>query len=265
MTNLDQQFSEVLIKQHSLEAHPVFSAIKTLDDLRVFMSWHVFAVWDFMSLLKQLQRKLTCVDLPWVPPANPVASRLINEIVLGEECDEMPGGGHLSHFEIYLLAMREIGADTRQIEDFVRLIRAGTSVEMALQSAGVDWAVSRFVTSTLNTAITGSVNEVLGSFFFGRENVIPAMFRSLLAQWQVDEKKTPVFVYYLNRHIELDGDSHGPATWNIIKELVGDDPFANAQVKSAAEEAINARRDLWDGLAACLKDINAQPLEKMRA
>lgn len=256
MTNLDQQFSEVIIKQRSLEVHPVFSAIKTIDDLRVFMSWHVFAVWDFMSLLKQLQRKLTCVDLPWVPPANPVASRLINEIVLGEECDEMPGGGYLSHFEIYLLAMREIGADTRQIEDFIRIIRAGTSVEIALQSARVDSAVSRFVTSTLNTAIMGSVYEVLGSFFFGRENVIPAMFRSLLAQWQVDEKKAPVFVYYLNRHIELDGDSHGPATWNIIKELVGDDPFANAQVKSAAEGAINARRDLWDGLAACLK-VNA--------
>lgn len=254
MINLDQQFSPVLAKQHALEAHSVFSAIGNLDQLRTFMSWHVFAVWDFMSLLKQLQRKLTCVDLPWVPPANPVAARLINEIVLGEECDDMPGGGHLSHYEMYLLAMREIGADTAQIEDFVRHIRSGMSAEAALEAVGVDPAVRRFVTSTLDTACNGSVYQVLGSFFFGRENVIPAMFRGLLAQWRIAEKDAPIFVYYLNRHIELDGDSHGPAAWKIIDELAGNDPEALAQLKAAAEEAIEARIGLWDGLAKTLSE-----------
>lgn len=249
MTTLDRQFSEIIAKQRVLESHPVFSSIKDIEDLRLFMSWHVFAVWDFMSLLKQLQRKLTCVNLPWVPPGNPVAARLINEIVLGEECDDMPGGGHLSHYEMYLLAMKEIGASTEQIEDFVQRIRAGISVEAALKAVKVDPAVRRFVTGTLNTASKGSVYHVLGSFFFGRENVIPAMFRSLLANWQMDEKDAPIFVYYLNRHIELDGDSHGPAAWTIINELAGNDPAAIEQIKSAAEEAIDARIGLWDGLA----------------
>lgn len=256
MTNLDHQFSETLAKQHALEAHPVFSAIRNIDDLRLFMSWHVFAVWDFMSLLKQLQRKLTCIDLPWTPPANPVAARLINEIVLGEECDEMPGGGHLSHYEMYLQAMNEIGASTGQIEDFVQRIRAGAPVEAALEAVGADPAIRRFVSNTLNTATEGSVHQVLGSFFFGRENVIPDMFRSLLAQWQMDEKGAPMFVYYLNRHIELDGDSHGPAAWKMISELAGNDPLAIGQIQSAAEDAIDARLGLWDGLVLALAHFN---------
>lgn len=252
MTAFDQQFSAIVTRQRELEAHTVFSSIKDIEDLRLFMSWHVFAVWDFMSLLKQLQRKLTCVDIPWIPPANPVAARLINEIVLGEECDDMPGGDHLSHYEMYLLSMKEIGASTAQIEDFVQRIRAGMPVEAALEGVEADPAIRRFVTSTLNMAASGNVHQVLGSFFFGRENVIPAMFRSLLAQWHMDEKLAPMFVYYLNRHIELDGDSHGPAAWKIINELAGDDAAAITQLKAAAEEAINARLGLWDGLAACL-------------
>jgi len=255
MTTLDQQFSEIVAKQHELELHTVFSSIKDIEDLRLFMSWHVFAVWDFMSLLKQLQLKLTCVDLPWVPPANPVAARLINEIVLGEECDEMPGGGHLSHYEMYLLAMKEIGASTAQVEDFVQRIRSGLSVEAALEAVGADPAIRRFVTSTLNTAGTGNVHQVLGSFFFGRENIIPAMFQSLLTHWHMDEKDAPMFVYYLNRHIELDSDSHGPAAWKIITELAGDDPAAIAQIKSAAEEAIDARLGIWDALAVRLNKV----------
>lgn len=253
MTTLDHQFTEIVAKQHALESHPVFSSIGDIEDLRLFMSWHVFAVWDFMSLLKQLQRKLTTVDLPWVPPSNPLAARLINEIVLGEECDDMPGGGYLSHYEMYLLAMKEIGASTARIESFVQRIRSGASVEEALDGVDAEPSIRRFVGSTLNTAGTGSVHQVLGSFFFGRENVIPAMFRSLLAHWQMDEKDAPMFVYYLNRHIELDGDSHGPAAWKIIEELAGNDQAAIAQLKSAAEEAIDARLGLWDGLAERLR------------
>lgn len=149
---------------------------------------------------------------------------------------------------MYLLAMKEIGADTAQIEDFVRRIRAGISAEAALKAVGVDPAVRRFVVSTLTTASKGTVHQVLGSFFFGRENVIPAMFRSLLAQWHMEEKDAPMFVYYLNRHIELGGDSHGPAAWKIINELAGDDPAAIAQLKTAAEEANGACHGLWDGL-----------------
>lgn len=80
------------------------------------MQGHVFAVWDFMMLLKQLQRKLTCVDKIWLPPKSNNTARFINEIVVGQQTDVHPDGkNHASHFQLYLEAMREVGADTTVI------------------------------------------------------------------------------------------------------------------------------------------------------
>lgn len=256
----DIDLTEINLKQQALSSHPIFSAIQTMDDLRLFMSWHIFAVWDFMSLLKRLQRELTTTDLPWLPSPHPLATRLINEIVLGEESDEVPSGGFLSHYELYLLAMQEVGVSAAQIRAFEAQLRAGRPYDQALDMVSVHPCLQDFVTSTMTTVSEGNVYEVLGSFFFGRENVIPHMFQRLLTSWHVAEEKAPMFVYYLKRHIELDGESHGPAAWKIINELTRDNPAAIEQLKSAAIVSMNARLQLWDGLAIALAENRAQIL-----
>jgi hypothetical protein len=238
----------------ALHAHRVFGMVRHMEDLRTFMQWHVFAVWDFMSLVKRLQNDLTCVSVPWISPKYPGAARLINEIVLGEESDETPGHGHASHYDLYVDAMREVGADPAQMNRFLDSLISGQTVQSALRSSGASEAVIRFVSETIATAVHGATHEVLGSFFYGRENVIPKMFSSLLADWSIDEASVPVFVYYLKRHIELDGDAHGPAAEAIIREIVGENRQMRVELLKASISAVKARIALWDALAVLLSE-----------
>ena len=233
----------------ALHNHPVFSCIGTMAQLRTFMSWHVFAVWDFMSLVKRLQAEFTCISLPWLPPNDPVAARLINDIVMAEESDEDGSGAHISHFDLYRQAMAQVGADTRPIDDFVRSVALGVPAAQALLTVNADPAVSRFVGATLRTAQAGSVCEVLGSFVYGRENVIPDMFRRLLSQWRIEPEQATGLMYYLQRHIEIDGDAHGPAAEHLVKRHVDEDADRHARVVAGALHAIAERLALWDALA----------------
>ena len=236
-------------KLELMHRHPVFTMVTDIARLRTFMEWHVFAVWDFMSLVKRLQRDFTCESVPWLPPANLLAARLINEIVLSEETDETPEGGHDSHFGLYLSAMREVGASTDQIESFITLLRTGSSVEAALNLVGAPKAVADFVCFTVETARRCETHEVLGSFFYGREYSIPKMFTSLLDNWTVDPALAPTFVYYVNRHITLDGDAHAPAARAIIELVVRNDVAQRRAFHTASLTSVNRRIDLWDGLA----------------
>jgi hypothetical protein len=251
--------------RHELEVHPVFAEIAHVEALRSFMQVHVFAVWDFMSLAKRLQRDLTCVELPWMPPLNPEAARLINDIVLAEESDVDADGHAASHLDLYLRAMRDVGASTVQFESFMGALRGGATLAEALASAEVPRFVRDFVEHTIGTCLRGSTLEVMASFFYGRENVIPPMFQSLLDHWGLSEGQAPGFVYYLQRHIELDGDSHGPAAQRLIQAELARAPDGLAQTREAATGAMSARRALWDGTAALLRERHGEAVRSAPA
>ncbi|AJO75867.1 DUF3050 domain-containing protein [Pseudomonas sp. MRSN 12121] len=235
-------------RKATLSVHPIFAEINSLAVLQRFMQTHVFAVWDFMSLTKRLQQELTCTRLPWLPPLDPGAARLINEIVLGEESDDRPGQGHYSHFELYLDAMREVGAATRTVERFVTLQREGMSFDAALHSVDADPAARAFVRQTLHTAVQAPAHCVAAAFLHGRESVIPRMFQRLLDDWGIGIRQAPTFRYYLQRHIEVDADDHGPAAEHLLERLVAGDPQRQQEVYAAAIAAVDSRIALWDGL-----------------
>ncbi|AKA27391.1 DUF3050 domain-containing protein [Pseudomonas chlororaphis] len=235
-------------RKATLSAHPIFAEINSLAVLQRFMQTHVFAVWDFMSLTKRLQQELTCTHLPWLPPLDPSAARLINEIVLGEESDDRPGQGHYSHFELYLDAMREVGAATRTVERFVTLQREGMSFDAALHSVDADPAARAFVRQTLHTAVQAPAHCVAAAFLHGRESVIPRMFQRLLDDWGIGIRQAPTFRYYLQRHIEVDADDHGPAAEHLLERLVASDPQRQQEAYAAAIAAVDSRIALWDGL-----------------
>ena len=234
-----------------LNSHPVFTRIRTVEHLRTFMSWHVFPVWDFMSLLKRLQNDLSCTTVPWVPPKDIALARLVNDIVAAEETDQHPDTGtYSSHFDLYLSAMREVDASVAQAERFVSLVRAsGGDYESALVQVGVPAPVAEFVRYTLSVAIDGETPEVLGSFFHGREKVIPDMFQAIVDNLGISPAECPIFHYYLERHIELDGDDHGPAAERMLHALYADSPAEMLKLLNCAVRSVEQRIALWDALA----------------
>jgi hypothetical protein len=242
-----------LVRQRMVE-HPVFTAIRDIQSLQIFMEAHVFAVWDFMSLLKRLQRDLTCIEVPWLPPRDPQAAQLINQIVLGEETDSGPNGEPVSHLELYLGAMREVGANTASFELFRTALANGATLADAFDHAAVAPFIREFTGHTLQIASGAPLLAVMASFFYGREDVIPRMFSNLLEKWRIGANRAPMFVYYLERHIEVDSDQHGPAAKAILAAVTADDPGRALQVLRAARQSIEARIKLWDGLLSSLNN-----------
>jgi hypothetical protein len=237
--------------------HPIYTHIVSIADLRRFMEDHVFAVWDFMSLLKRLQQDMTCVRVPWFPADNAKAARLINDIVIGEETDAGPDGSYVSHLALYLGAMRDIGASTRQFEKFRSLVLVGVPVEVALAQIGAPRHVQAFVAHTMTLANSGSTEEVLAAFFYGREDIIPEMFRRLLdTLYGASHNKDRLghFIYYIDRHIELDGDSHGPKGRELLEDLVMNSPYARERALRVACHSIKARIELWNGTLSKLRN-----------
>jgi len=232
-----------------LAAHSLYGSFETVEDLHIFMELHVFAVWDFMSLLKTLQRELTCVEVPWVPSRFAASRRLINEIVLGEE-SEVYGTDTVSHFELYLRAMRECGASTTAIDAMIASLRDGSPWESALALSGAPEAAQRFVRNTFLVIDGGKLHAIAAAFTFGREDLIPDMFRSFIRDQNAQlHGKLELMRWYLERHIEVDGEEHGPMALRMIAELCGTDDAKWEEAGEAAEFALRARLALWDGIA----------------
>ncbi|WP_330211781.1 DUF3050 domain-containing protein [Pseudomonas sp. AM4(2022)] len=242
-------------KKQKLFDHPLFIEITTVGKLQHFMEHHVFAVWDFMSLAKRLQQDLTCTQLPWLPCAAPRAARLINEIVLAEESDEHPTRGYCSHFELYLDAMTEVGASTFAITRFIDLQSQGVEVSAALQMIDAPLGVARFVDSTLQIALSAPTHCVAAAFLHGRESVIASMFERLLHSHAFIGRQAPTLCYYLNRHIELDSDDHGPAAQQLLTHLIDADPSRQQQADSAALGAVESRITLWDDVLTSMQEV----------
>lgn len=229
-----------------LLAHPVYRSLKDEEGLRDFLSHHVFAVWDFMSLVKALQRRLTCLDEVWVPRGDRSSRRLINEIVLGEESDDV-GGAVTSHFEMYLEAMRQVGCSTADIDAVLARVVGGENVKVALEAA--PHAARQFSRTTFAIVKSGSLPAIAAAFTFGREEIIPDMFSALVEDLQRRGcVNTSILQDYLARHIELDGGEHGPMAERLLLEVCGEDDQSWDAAGKAAEDSLVARIGLWDGV-----------------
>lgn len=236
--------------------HPLYSQIKTIEDLQSFLEIHVYAVWDFMSLLKALQQKLTCTVTPWVASTNPETRYLINEIVLAEESDLALDGKRLSHYEMYIEAMQDCNASTTKIEQFLDEVEATKNIFIAVKNSQLDEAVKDFLNFTFKVIEKGKAHEIASAFTFGREDLIPNMFTEILRNFKASFPETNLskLIYYFERHIELDADEHGPMAMKMIEELAENDPIKWKEMEEVAVEALEKRVGLWNAIEKTIKE-----------
>jgi len=243
LTRLQREIEAV---RTTVVSHPMYRNINEPGDVAVFLEHHVFAVWDFMSLLKSLQRNLTCVDVPWVPRGPRESRRLINDIVLVEESDER-GDGYISHFELYVEGMTEAGADVGPITAFLEYVRDGMPVAEALKMAEAPVAAADFVNTTWGIVERAPIHCQAAAFAFGREDLIPDMFQRIIG---IDDAhgRLSTFRDYLARHIEVDGEQHTPMAMQMLIDLCGDDDEKWTECATTVQTALEGRHALWSAI-----------------
>ena len=232
--------------------HPLYKKINTPKDLHIFMEHHIFAVWDFMSLLTALQERFTKTTNPWLPVGDPETRYLINEIVLAEETDINMYGNRQSHFEMYLEAMTAAGASKKRIEDFLQQVNHGTDIFLIIATSKLPISVKQFLKYTFEVVYSNEPHKIASAFTFGREGLIPDMFSSIIEKVQQNFPKEDLslFKYYFDRHIELDGDEHGPMAFKMVADLCKKDERKWREVKATAEKSLKSRLELWNGIEA---------------
>ena len=209
--------------KNRLRNHSLYSKIKDVDDLNIFSNAHVYAVWDFMSLLKFLQINLTSISIPWFPSKNTTTAKLINEIVAGEETDEDQKGQPVSHFEMYIDSIEEFGLDTSEIIKNLNTLNNIETIDKDIDKLDIKSYVKDFLKFTFSVIKRGKIHEVASVFTFGREDLIPDLFIPLIEGINSENNDLNKLIYYFKRHIEVDGDMHGPMSMEMLSYLCDND------------------------------------------
>ena len=235
--------------------HRLYETISNEKQICTFMEYHIFSVWDFQSLIKSLQKQLTCVSTPWLPTKDTEARRLMNEIILDEESGPHPDGGFASHFELYLDAMQSAGADTSKIYALLKALEEGKTLEDSLDP--LPDVASVYLNQTFKTIQEGDLTELMASFCYGREDIIPDMFRRLITNLS---EKNPTrwkrLGFYFTEHIDCDETRHGPMASAMLERHCSNDEKLWEKAETSAKSVLGQRKNFWDGILAKINGLN---------
>lgn len=250
--SINQLTVEIQAKVDDIRNHGLYKEISDISQLQFFMEQHVFAVWDFMCLLKELHNRLVSTRAPWFPPKDAMGANLISSILVEEEGDLAEDGvTYISHYDLYLESMKKIGANTNSINSFLEKVREGLAIGTALQSTSILPSTRNFVESTFSF-FTMKTHELAAAFVYGREALTTEMFIPLVKQLRGANLGSSLntLIYYLERHIQLDSDEHFPKALQLLSNLIGEDEVKWRETKVAALHALDARKQFLSGVQA---------------
>ena len=141
--------------------------------------------------------------------------------------------------------MKQCGANTEPIERFVSKVSKDNI-------PSVSNAIDHFLSTTFDVINSKEPHKIASAFTFGREDLIPDMFTAIVDEYNT-ENNLDKFVYYLERHIELDGGDHGPLALELISNLCGNDEKKWKEVEETAIASLIARKKLWDEVSSKLR------------
>ena len=154
---------------------------------------------------------------------------------------------------MYLDAMHQIGADSTEILKLITHIQHGGDLKQGIEEINIPSFVKDFIRFTFDVIESGKTHCIAAAFTFGREDVIPDMFIEILKQADSKNTKYNKLRYYLDRHIELDGDEHGPLSLQMVEELCAKDEAKCEEIVEISKQALMHRIKLWDGIEECIK------------
>lgn len=229
----------------------VSNVLNNISSIKTFMEHHVFAVWDFMSILKSLQNQICPSIYPWKPNIHSKngLARLINEVVLAEESDEIEVNKFMSHFNLYIQAMEEVGADTSRITN---LINSDLNSDSDFTLFNIPTCSKNFINTAYKMLSKKKLHIDAALFTYGRETTLPMMFTNILRTVK-KVNNTEKLSIYLKRHIDIDSNRHGPLSLKLYEISINQDIKKEHEALDAAIISLDSRIQLWTGI---LKEIN---------
>lgn len=179
--------------------------------------------------------------------------RALNQIIIDEESDITPVEGvYKSHFNLYLDAMVEIGAPLTIIDDILSYnyqIESPKNIYSTFElSENYCEKCKEYDDEVLDIVQDPDVIPTLVYFVYGREAIIPGMFKKILDVVK-DVPGTESLQFYLKRHIEVDADSHSNLAKYILDKFVERTEYTAGNIEQLKNEAIAHRIKLWDAIA----------------
>jgi hypothetical protein len=239
--------------------HPLFQHITSLEALQIYLEHNVFAVWDVMSLIKSLQKNLTCTQSPWVPVGNAGSRYFINEVVLGMESDVDDQNNRASQFELYLKAMLQLGSKTHHINQIIEDIRIGLPAHQALRKIGLPPVASSFADNTFTLIHAGKMHIQAAVFIFCRESLIPDNF--ILNVNEINRmtgNKASQFSWYLSRHMESDWAHYSYMGYDLVSQLCGENQHKWNEVEVAVCNTLERRISLYNSILNELPQLSSE-------